>query len=274
VEPLAVLPPDDPLAEHVGTVGEMHVMGILGRAAVAAALVSLAGVASLAVEVFAAQRGTHLPDPPTGPIDVPAGPAGQASQLVVWLGDSTAAGVGASRPGSTLPRQVADRLARPVRLTVLARSGARVADVLRRQLPELSRLKPDIVLISVGANDGTHFTWRARFRRDYSRLLAGLPASVRMVVLLGVPDLGAPTRLAQPLRAVAGWRGRALDDDVRHLAARRHAIYVDIAGRTGSAFRDQPGRYFAADHYHPDDAGYGLWADAVVAALGRAPSGR
>ena len=87
-------------------------------------------------------------------------------------------------------------------------------------------------------------------------------------MLLGVPDLGAPTRLPQPLRALAGWRGRALDSDVRHLAAGRHALYVAIAGRTGPAFRRHPDRYFAADHYHPDDAGYQLWADAVVAATG------
>lgn len=244
-------------------------MGALRRAAVAAALVPVAGAAILATEVLAAQRGTHLPDPPPAPADALAGPPGQATQLVVWLGDSTAAGVGASGPDRTLPRQVADLMRQPVRLTVLAMSGARVADVIRVQLPKLARLKPDVVFISVGANDATHFTWRSHFRRDYTRLLDGLPAGVRTVVLLGVPDLGAPTRLLQPLRAVAGWRGRALDSDVRHLAARRHAVYVDIAGRTGSAFRSHPDRYFAADHYHPDDAGYRLWAEAVVAALAR-----
>jgi lysophospholipase L1-like esterase len=249
-------------------------MSALRRAVVAAVMVPVAGAAILAAEVFAAQRGAHLPDPPPAPADAPAGPPRQAGQLVVWLGDSTAAGVGASGPTGTLPRQVADLMGQPIRLTVLARSGARVADVVRIQLPALARIRPDVVFISVGANDATHFTRRSHFRRDYARLLAGLPAGVRKVVLLGVPDLGAPTRLLQPLRAVAGWRGRALDDDVRHLAASRHAVYVDIAGRTGPAFRSDPDRYFAADHYHPDDAGYRLWADAVVAALASTPIGR
>jgi lysophospholipase L1-like esterase len=247
-------------------------VGVLRRAAVAVALVPVAGAAILGVEVYAAKRGTHLPDPPPGPIDAPAGSpgppsAGQSLPLVVWLGDSTAAGVGASGIARALPMQVAARLGRPVRLTVLARSGARVADVIHRQLPAMARLKPDAVFISVGANDATHLTRRPNFRRDYERLLAGLPAGVGMVVMLGVPDLGAPTRLAPPLRALAGWRGRDLDADVRHLARRRHDIYVDIAGRTGPAFRSHPERYFAADHYHPNDTGYGLWADAVAAAL-------
>jgi lysophospholipase L1-like esterase len=235
-----------------------------------AALVPVAGTAILGAEVYAASGGTHLPDPPPGPVDVaagPPGPPGPPGPLVVWLGDSTAAGVGASGAAHTLPMQVAGRLGRPVRLTVLAKSGARVADVVHRQLPALAGLRPDMIFISVGANDATHLTRRSSFRRDYARVLAGLPAGTRTVVLLGVPDLGAPTRLAQPLRALAGWRGRALDSDVRHLAGRHHAVYVDIAGRTGPAFRNHPGRYFAADHYHPSDAGYGLWADAVATTL-------
>jgi hypothetical protein len=56
----------------------------------------------------------------------------------------------------------------------------------------------------------------------------------------------------------------ASDRDVRHLAPRRHDTYVGIAARTGPAFRDHPERYFAADRYHPDEAGDQLWATAVA----------
>ncbi|MDP9074643.1 MAG: GDSL-type esterase/lipase family protein, partial [Actinomycetota bacterium] len=181
------------------------------------------------------------------------------------------AGVGASSVDATVAEQVAYLVGEPIRLTVLARSGARVADALRLQLPQVAGLHPSEVFISVGANDAVHLTSRPSFRRDYGRLLDGLPASVRRVVLLGVPDMGAPPRLLQPLRLVAGWRGRALDSDVRHLAGRRHLTYVDIAAGTGPAFRHQSGRYFAADHYHPNDAGYRLWAAAVAAAIKATP---
>ena len=66
---------------------------------------------------------------------------------------------------------------------------------------------------------------------------------------------------------MAGWRGRSLATDVRNLARRHHAIYVDIAAGTGPAFRAQPGRYFASDHFHPSDAGYHLWATVTAAAV-------
>lgn len=235
-------------------------------------------------EVVAATRGAHLPDPPPAPFDAAAGPAATSAlpagtavspmARVVWMGDSTAAGVGASGPTTTLPEQVARLLGQPIRLTVLARSGARVADVLHHQVPRLAALAPDAVFISVGANDAIHLTWRAHFRRDYAAVLKALPASVHEVVLLGVPDMGAPPRLAQPLRALTGWRGRALDADVRHLAIRRHALYVDIAGTAGPPFRRDPHRYFAADHYHPNDAGYTIWAGATAAVVQATPTTR
>jgi lysophospholipase L1-like esterase len=137
----------------------------------------------------------------------------------------------------------------------------------------VGRLQPTEVFISVGANDATHLTGRSRFRRDYERVLAGLPATVSLVVLLGIPDLGGPPRLPQPLRALAGLRGRQLATDIGDLARRHHALYVDIAGGTGPTFRRQPRRYFASDRYHPSDAGYHLWATVVVVAVEADPAG-
>jgi lysophospholipase L1-like esterase len=58
-----------------------------------------------------------------------------------------------------------------------------------------------------------------------------------------------------------------LDSEARSVARERGAVYVDIAGRTGPTMRSDTSRYFAADHYHPSDDGYRLWADAVLARL-------
>lgn len=217
----------------------------------------------LLVEIQFARVGNRLPDvellldrPGTGP-------------RLVWVGDSTAAGVGASGAAGSLPSQVVDGLNLPgASLTVLAVSGARVADVLHRQVPSVAGLQPGLVLVSVGANDTIHLTGRGAFRRTYEEVVRRLPAGVP-VVLLGVPDMGAIPRFAQPLRAVAGWRGRHLDAEVRRVAERTGAVYADIAGPTGPLFRRDPGRYFAADDFHPSDAGYGLWANAVLTVLRR-----
>jgi lysophospholipase L1-like esterase len=233
------------------------------RLLLAAVSVPLVAAAVLGVEVELAGRGYDLPDRPLhldGRVGIGVGPVVR----MVWLGDSTAAGVGASLPDAALPRLVAAGLGQPVELRVLAVSGARIADVLDHQVAAVG--DADVVLVSIGANDTTHLTRRDDFRRRYRAVLDRLPRQAQ-VVLLGVPDMGSAPRLAQPLRALAGFRGRQLATDVRSLARRDHARFVDIAGATGPAFRRDPGRYFAADHYHPSDAGYRLWADAVLAVL-------
>ncbi|MCB1017827.1 MAG: SGNH/GDSL hydrolase family protein [Acidimicrobiales bacterium] len=219
----------------------------------------------LVVEVLLARRGPDLEDREPLDLDglVGAGRAG-ATEPVVWLGDSTAAGVGASSAEGSLPRQVAAAADHPVRLTVLAESGARVGDVLDDQVGAVPA-GTDTVYVSVGANDAVHLTRSGDFRRRYQAVLDALPPDAR-VVLLGVPDLGSPPRLAQPLRFLAGVRGGTLDAVIHDLASAGGHPYVDIAGETGPAFRRDPGRLFAADDYHPSDAGYRRWADAVVAA--------
>jgi lysophospholipase L1-like esterase len=235
------------------------------RALLGAAAVPVAFAAVLAVEVQLARTGPDLPD--DAPLDHDGRVGGDGVALrVVWLGDSTAAGVGANAATDALPQRVARALDRPVDLTVLAVSGDRVADVVHDQVGRLAELRPDIVLVSIGANDVVHLTSRARFRSGYDRLVASIPDGA-LVVLLGVPDMGAPPRLAQPLRAIAGHRGRTLDRVVKSVARAVDAVYVNIAGETGPTMRSDTARYFAEDRYHPSGAGYGVWSDAVLRQL-------
>ena len=237
--------------------------GLAAAAALPLALLGLAGV--LAAEVVLARRGPMLDGSPLD-LDGRVGAGGGTPLRAVWLGDSTAAGVGVTDGADALPTVVAARLGRPVDVTVLAVSGERLGGAVADQLPAVAALDADVAFVSIGANDVTHLTSREDFGRGYRDLLAGLPRDLE-VVLLGIPDMGAVPRLAQPLRAIAGFRGRELDEVVREVARETGATYVPIARQTGPAFRDEPARHFAADEYHPSAAGYRLWADAVLDAL-------
>jgi lysophospholipase L1-like esterase len=226
--------------------------------------VVLAGPLLLGVEILLATRGEPSPPLPEG-IDACVGcdDAGPALRTV-WLGDSTAAGVGVAEAAEVVGRQVGRRLGGPVDVRVLATSGARVTDVVSEQLPQVPG-DAEVVFISVGANDATHLTSVTTFASSYRTLVEGLPPAA-CVVLLGVPDMGSAPRLAQPLRAVAGWRARTLDRRIRLRARQAGATYVDIAGTTGPAFR-RDRSLFSVDGYHPGGSGYALWAGAVTAAM-------
>ena len=238
--------------------------------AVTAAAVPIGLAVVLGAEVLIAINRPELE--PRDPFELSrvVGEGEERPLRVAWIGDSISAGVGASEVASTLPHVVARRLGRPVDLHVFAVSGARVADAFEVQIPRLAALEPppDVVVVEIGANDVTHMTGGAAFRRDYEAVLeAALATGARKVLALGIPAFGTTPRFLQPLRAIVGWRGRRLDEQIREAAAERDVVYVDIAGATGPAFGADPERHYAADDFHPSDEGYLLWTDAVVQAL-------
>jgi len=220
----------------------------------------------LGVEVQLARIGPDLEDDTALDHDGRIGDGPGPVLHMVWLGDSTAAGVGASDADLAIPRRVAAALDRPIELTSLAVSGDRVADVVADQVPELAALQPDVVLVSIGANDVVHLTSRADFRAAYDDVVAAVPDGA-LLVLLGVPDMGAPPRYLQPLRGIASLRGGQLDRVSADVARDNDAVYVDIAGQTGPTMRSDTERYFAEDRYHPSDDGYAVWAAAVLEQL-------
>jgi lysophospholipase L1-like esterase len=237
------------------------------RFATAAGVLVAGTVALVVVELRVAGIWPRVPEPGFE-LDRTVGRSGSRRPLrMVWLGDSTACGQGVHDADDALPLRVAAGLDRPVEVRVLARGSARAADVLRDQVPRLEGIAPDVVLVTVGANDASHLTSRRRFARRYRELVRRLPDATT-TVLLGVPDMGgAIPRHVQPLLAFSEWRGRCLDGEIRRIARDAGAVYVDIAGQTGPAFRRYRERLYAEDRYHPDEAGYRLWAEAVIERL-------
>lgn len=232
--------------------------------------VFLTPIVVLGVQVQLARSGTRLADE-VGFRPVDASVRDGADPLrVVWLGDSTATGVGVDRIEATMAWRVAEAATEgAVELTVLGRSGDQVHEVLDDQLPRLADADADLVLVAVGANDVTALTRVPTFRARYRELLTGLQgaAPAATIVVLGVPDLGVVPRLLPPLRQLAGVRAAQLDRVIEELAEESGVRYVEMADTTGPVFGSDPDRYFAADDYHPSGEGYRVWAEVVLASV-------
>jgi lysophospholipase L1-like esterase len=228
-------------------------------------------VGLLVIEVLMARGGRQLAGYTRAELDGIVGAGSGAPLRVTWIGDSTGQGVGASDPRHALPRVVAAGLRRPVKLTVLAISGARVADAVNEQLPLLKDTRPQWVFIGIGGNDVVHLTSRGAFRASIEKLLDGV-AAVRPdhVIVLGIGEFASTPRFAEPLRFIAGVRGHQLDTDLRNAARRHGALYVDIVGNAGPSFVRDPARYHSVDRFHPSDAGYALWAKATLDSIAAA----
>ncbi|WP_202863076.1 SGNH/GDSL hydrolase family protein [Ornithinimicrobium murale] len=233
------------------------------------AVAGLAGWALLQAEVQVAKRvigdGPGVPQKHEGTYG--AG-FGEPHRILV-LGDSTAAGVGASRPeeaiGSIVATGVAALTGRPVELRNASRSGAtspQLLGQLERGLHDMP--EPDVVIIMIGANDVKERLDRAVSVRALSETVTRLVDLGAAVIVGTCPDLGTVRPIPQPLRAlVQRWS--------RDLAAAQTVAVVEAGGRTvstgdllGPSFRESPAQMFSADGLHPSSAGYARAAAALL----------
>ena len=174
--------------------------------------------------------------------------------LWVALGDSLTQGIGASAPDRGWVGQIAaDPPARIADAAVvnLSFNGARVPDVIERQVPALRRLQDaghDIALVTllIGNNDLVSRRWRVT-----------LDESMRTLLDL-VPD--GTVVATQPGTQAAARSFNAVIDEA---AARRGLPLADFRI---NAMRDWRGK-LAADHFHPNDRGYAGMADVMRRAI-------
>jgi lysophospholipase L1-like esterase len=243
------------------------------KAVLVGALATVLLVAAiLGVEIILAMRRSYLPTSPALELGGLFGdPASKPLSFVV-LGDSTAAGLGAGTPNAAYATDLARWLAergRRVSLKAFGVSGARVHDVLTDQVPQVSAISPDLVFVGIGANDVTHLTSVDSVRRDTRAILERLKSAGATVVLAGPPDMRAKAWY-EPLRSLAGWRGRQLADAMAAVARDEGVAVVPLAKETGPFFGANPDTAYAADDFHPGPAGYRAWARAIFPVLERA----
>jgi len=233
------------------------------------AAVALGSIAVLVAEAVLGFSGDGSPQPAGSANGTYGDGAGPPIRLVI-LGDSTAVAVGAGSVENGYPHRLAAALAtdlrRRVEVTVLAVSGARIADVRHSQLPRVAGLQPNVVLIAAGGNDVTHLTNADDARRDLREVIAGAESTGARTVVVGVPAMGAIRRVAQPLRWLVGLLGRRYDDIWREETVSAHAARVELAAETEQPFTDDP-QMFAKDGFHPSAKGYALWADVIEPVL-------
>lgn len=224
----------------------------------------------LGAEVWLALRREYLPTDDPLDLDGVFGSGGGAPLRLVVLGDSTAAGIGVDDPADAYPTLLATRLAEAtggrVELTALGIAGARVADVADEQAPAAAGLDPDVVFVGIGANDVTHLTSLSKVRHDMEEALRLLTGTGAAVVVAGAPDMRAPA-WHQPLRYLAGVRGRQVTEAIEDVARAEGAAVVELADETGRFFEADPEAHFSADDFHPGPLGYKRWADAIFPVL-------
>ena len=164
----------------------------------------------MGIGVFVGQvlRSAHRQDLPGHNNQDPSDDFGDDERTtlrIALLGDSSITAPGVVPLDDCWPRRLARQLEDRyfVELRSVAVGGAKARDVLANQVDRAIALRPDIALVSVGANDALRATPLARYEREMDEILDALTAVVPMVGVSGVGDLGTVPRLPDLARALA-----------------------------------------------------------------------
>jgi acyl-CoA thioesterase-1 len=177
----------------------------------------------------------------------------RGSFVYVALGDSTAQALGASNPAlgyvSLIAQAISTTKQRKVRIINLSQSGARVADVLATQLPQLKRYKKiDLVTVGIGSNNIRRWD-QVVFYSEISQLAGALPKTKSVIAT--VPYFGGRVRANKQV---------SLAGDIIKQAASANKLAVSDLYSVTRAQRSL--RNYTFDFFHPNNRGYRLWFEA------------
>lgn len=183
---------------------------------------------------------------------------------ILIVGDSSAAGVGASDQADALCGQLIDGLSRShqVSWTLIARTGATTRSTIDA-LKAVPREKFDIAVTALGVNDLTKGLLIPAWLAQQAELRTVLREKfgARRLFVSGLPPVRGFPLLPIPLRLVLGWRAIRFDIALKQaLNAEADTMHIPLE------FAIDPSE-MAQDGYHPGPRIYAGWARRLTASI-------
>jgi acyl-CoA thioesterase-1 len=208
----------------------------------------------------------HLPVLPS--IDLSDETLGSGPALTyVAAGDSTGVGYGASSEKGTYTYKIAEFLAKDhsVEYKNVSVSGAETGDILKAQVPQIIALKPDVITISMGANDATHLVATKKILDNYKAIIGALERGTSAkIYITDIPNFTGATILPWFYDLFLEYRSGQINPRLLALAdGRVKMVNIHDSGWSTPPYNDRAATY-AADHFHPNDLGYQNWANAFL----------
>lgn len=186
--------------------------------------------------------------------------------VVVAIGDSTIEGIGASTPEKAFAPLVYSSVKQGKKNASFHNLGvahSRIRDVILNQLPKALELKPNLVLISIGANDLILDRRIFQFGKDFGFLMETLRKNTKAAIFVNnIPDLTIiPTmpKLAFPYFKFMVLRfNRIIKNSSESIGAYLIDLYKE--SKLYKGYKE----LISSDGLHPSDIGYAIWANAFI----------
>lgn len=186
--------------------------------------------------------------------------------VYVAIGDSTVEGVGATSQEVSFAGLVYQFLRSRLGSVEFYNYGkihARVQDVIDMQLPKAIEKNPDLIVLSVGANDIRHRTSERTFEKNYSELVNTLKSQTKATIIINnIPDISILNVFSTPVRIYCKWWVARFNRRIAKHTNNIGAVLVDVY--LGSKQILGLETLVAEDGIHPSDAGHKLWAQGII----------
>jgi lysophospholipase L1-like esterase len=194
---------------------------------------------------------------------------GQGPNLrYIASGDSTAVGIGASNVQNTYTHQIAEELSKTntVSYKNIGVSGAKTTDLLNNQISEIINFNPDIITISIGANDVTHLLNNDGIYERFNKIINQLTQNTKAVIYItNIPIIDRAPLIPSPIRKLLNVKARSLNPKLLALETER-VKFINIHEFGWDEYPDIK-ITFAQDQFHPSDEGYNNWTKAFLSRI-------
>ncbi len=190
------------------------------------------------------------------------GSPGHPKIRIAVLGDSTVTAPGVAGPDEIWISHIARRLSEiyQVELRSWAVGGSMAHDLVANQMERALEFKPDLVFLSVGANDALKGVALRKFQSNLEQLVAAFSEIGAIVIQSGVGDLGTIPRLKPPLRNLLSRRSLRFNG-AHEAVAEKYGSWV-VAQRDGPLDVWYKNRdLWSPDLFHVSAGGHEIWAE-------------
>lgn len=190
----------------------------------------------------------------------------QKEFIYVALGDSTAEGIGASSPEKSYPALIYKALQREYKVVQFYNYGkmsVKSRHVLDLQVEKAIRKQPNLITLSVGANDIRFGITIRTFAKQMKEILQKLQRDTFSTIIVStIPDFSEVPRTPQLLKVPSAIAIRRYNDVIKSIADELKILYADIFTKS-----KEFSEIVAKDGFHPSDTGYALWAESILRVL-------
>lgn len=190
--------------------------------------------------------------------------------VYVAIGDSSVEGIGASTPQRSYTGIIHEHL-KLIRKAIdyhnFGKAHATVNDVNERQLQNTISLHPQLVTISIGANDIIKHTPIREFEKSLQFLLDNLKkCTTAEIVINTLPDLSHAPAIPTRLKAMSALWVIRINLIIKKLAIKYQVTLVDLYEQSRLYTQNYP-EIVSKDGFHPSDFGYAIWANIILSEI-------